>query len=193
MLFNTGFLKKLPLFLILFLFSVLAQAFSPEWITQQTRGRVKYTQATNIISLVYKHALNHEVDPTMVFAIITVESNYNAKAVSPKGAQGLMQVMRKYHRDKINSRNLRDPDVNIEVGTRIYKEYLDKYKTPKLALRAYLGNHISDDYPNRVFAVRNQLQSSIYPGSDDRAEKDKFTTPCCEEDHLAQVPEVPTP
>lgn len=189
---TTTFLKKLPLFLILFLFSTLTQAFSPEWITQQTHGRVKYTQATNIISLVYKHALNYEVDPAMVFAIITVESNYNTKAVSPKGAQGLMQVMRKYHRDKINNRNLRDPDVNIEVGTRIYKEYLDKYKTPRLALRAYLGNHIADSYPNKVFAVRNQLQLSIYPGADDRAEEDKYTLPCCEEDQLAQAPQEPT-
>jgi soluble lytic murein transglycosylase-like protein len=184
------FFKKLPLFLILFFFfTTLTQAFSPEWITHQTRGRVKYTQATSIIALVYKHALAYDVDPAMIFSIITVESNYNPKAVSPKGAQGLMQVMKRYHREKINSRNLKDPDVNIEVGTRIYKEYLDKYKTPRLALRAYLGNHISDSYPNKVFSVRNKLQSLIYPGADDRAEQDKFTTPCCEEDQVAQAPE----
>jgi soluble lytic murein transglycosylase-like protein len=90
-----------------------------------------------------------------------------------------MQVMKRYHREKINSRNLKDPDVNIEVGTRIYKEYLDKYKTPRLALRAYLGNHISDSYPNKVFSVRNKLQSLIYPGADDRAEQDQ----------VAQAPE----
>lgn len=182
--------KKLPLLLMLFFFTTLTHAFTPEWITHQTRGRVKYTQATNIVALVYKHALAHDVDPSILFSIISVESTYNKNAISPKGARGLMQVMKRYHRDKINNRNIMDPDVNIEVGTRIYKEYLDKYKTPRRALRAYLGNHVSDTYPNKVFAVTKRYNTNPYPGSDDRVELPPIPS-CCEEDQVAILaPEI---
>jgi hypothetical protein len=55
-----------------FLFSSVAHAFTPEWITHQTRGRVKYTQAVELISTINRHAFINEVDPQVVFKLIKI-------------------------------------------------------------------------------------------------------------------------
>jgi len=53
------------------------------------------------------------------------ESGFESTAKSKQGAKGLMQVMPKYHREKISSRNPYDVVVSIDVGARVLREYLD--------------------------------------------------------------------
>jgi soluble lytic murein transglycosylase-like protein len=87
-----------------------------------------------IISIVAKQ---HEVDPFIVKAIIRAESSYNPKAVSNKGAKGLMQLMPVTARE-LGVKNSFDPVQNIDGGVRYFKMLLDRYKgNVKLALAAY--------------------------------------------------------
>jgi len=92
--------------------------------------------AIDISGMVEKAARDNNVDPLLVHSIIQVESNYNPYAVSPKGAQGLMQLMPPTARD-LGVSNSFDPRQNIEAGVRYLKYLQDLYKDDRLALAAY--------------------------------------------------------
>jgi hypothetical protein len=78
----------------------------------------------------------HGVDPLLVRALIQVESNYQPRARSSKGAMGLMQIMPATARE-YRVRNPYDPRTNIEVGVKRLKDLLDKWGAVDLALAAY--------------------------------------------------------
>lgn len=84
-------------------------------------------------------ARKHGVQPALVRAIIAVESNHRATAVSPKGAVGAMQLMPETAaRYGVGRSALRDPGANIEAGVRHLKELLDEHHgNVALALAAY--------------------------------------------------------
>ena len=90
----------------------------------------------HIQELVEKSARAHNIDPLLVQSVIQVESNYNHFAVSPKGAEGLMQLMPGTAR-MLGVRNSFDPAENIEAGVK-YLRYLQSiYQDDRLALAAY--------------------------------------------------------
>ena len=85
--------------------------------------------------LITSTAARHGVDARVVSALIEVESAYHSRAVSPKGARGLMQVMPATGR-QYGALDLFDPKVNIEAGVQHLKKLLSRYELP-LALAAY--------------------------------------------------------
>lgn len=85
--------------------------------------------------LVTSTAARHGVDARVVNAVIEVESAYRSRAVSPKGARGLMQVMPATGR-QYGALDLFDPKVNVEAGVQHLKKLLSRYDLP-LALAAY--------------------------------------------------------
>lgn len=89
-----------------------------------------------ISAMVEQAAKTHEVDPLLVHAVIATESNYDAHAVSPKGAEGLMQLMPPTAR-MLGVTNSFDPAQNIEAGVRYLKQLQDLYRDDMLALAAY--------------------------------------------------------
>ena len=82
-------------------------------------------------------ARRHGVDESLVHAVIQVESRYDAFAVSPRGAMGLMQLMPKTAA-RFDVDNAFNPVENVDAGVRYLKELLDRYSgQPRLALAAY--------------------------------------------------------
>jgi len=104
------------------------------------------------------------VDPALVKAMIKVESEFNPKAVSTKGAQGLMQLMPETA-SLLRVADPFDPSQNIEAGVKYLKHLLVKFRDLTLALAAYnAGEGIVEelgavpDYPETRAYVEKVLR-----------------------------------
>lgn len=92
-----------------------------------SRGCVRYCD------LIAKYATRHQLPEALLVALISQESNFNASAVSTKGAKGLMQLM------DINSQGIDPfhPEQNLERGTQLLARLVRKFGDLRLALAAY--------------------------------------------------------
>ncbi len=89
---------------------------------------------TQIIS---NKSIKYDLEPSLINAVIQVESNWNSSAVSPKGARGLMQLMPSTAKD-MDVSNPFSPEENIDGGTKYLRYLLDRYNGDlSLALAAY--------------------------------------------------------
>ncbi|OFW15849.1 MAG: hypothetical protein A3F70_15370 [Acidobacteria bacterium RIFCSPLOWO2_12_FULL_67_14] len=87
--------------------------------------------------IVQEHAARQGLRPDLVRAVIQVESGFNPRATSPKGAMGLMQLMPATARE-LGVRNPYDPVDNVRGGTAYLRQLLDRYEgNEELALAAY--------------------------------------------------------
>lgn len=79
----------------------------------------------------------HQIDPDFINSVIRAESGFNSRAVSKKGAQGLMQLMPQTA-SQLGVANSFDPNANVEGGTKYLRELLEKYNFDvNKALAAY--------------------------------------------------------
>ena len=95
----------------------------------------RLVEQTRFDPIIERAATKHEVDARIVKAVIQVESAFQPRARSSKGAMGLMQLMPKTAR-QYEARNPYDPASNIEAGTKYLKRLLEEFELP-LALAAY--------------------------------------------------------
>ena len=87
--------------------------------------------------LINSISARQHLDPDLINSVIHAESGFNPQAVSPKGAQGLMQLMPKTS-TKLGVANAFDPQANVEGGTRYLRELLERYDFDLIkALAAY--------------------------------------------------------
>ena len=127
------------------------------------RYRVAEEAISGIVSSAYRAGAEHRVDPLLILAVVAIESRFNPLAQSVFGAKGLMQIMPKYHQDKLPEHSgdaaLLEPEVNIQVGAQILREYLRRSGETESALQMYVGGGSPDVlYPERVLAERARLK-----------------------------------
>ena len=105
-------------------------------LQNQTPGR-NSKDSGDFHSIVHEKASTYDIDPSLIKAVIKTESNWNCRAVSKKGAMGLMQLMPSTATD-MNVRNPFDPEENIEGGTKYLKYLIERFNGDlTLALAAY--------------------------------------------------------
>jgi soluble lytic murein transglycosylase-like protein len=110
-------------------------AGAPSYVT--TRPAEDASGVDRYEPLIREHAMRRSLRPELVRAVIQVESGFNARALSPKGAMGLMQLMPATAKS-LGVDNPWDPAQNIRGGTDYLRRLLDQYDgNEELALAAY--------------------------------------------------------
>lgn len=124
-----------------------------------------------VLPVVEQAAEAHRLDPALLLAVIHAESGFNAQALSPKGAVGLMQLI-PATASRYGAGDLRDPNQNVQAGAAHLRYLLRRYGDLRLALAAYNagegaverhGMHIppyaeTQDYVPRVLALYQQYR-----------------------------------
>ncbi len=130
----------------------------------------KYSVAPEPLSVLVAEAFEigqkAKLDPTLILAIMAIESGFNPFAQSPVGAQGLMQVMTKVHHDKYENFGGKlaafDPVTNLRVGVKVLQECIARAGSLEAGLKYYVGaaNLESDGgYAAKVMAEHARLQA----------------------------------
>lgn len=131
------------------------------------RYRVAAQAVERFVASAYRAGREFKVDPLLVLAVMAIESRYNPVAESFMGAKGLMQVIAKYHPDKLAEHGgehaLLDPEINIQVGTKILREYLRRFGETETALQMYGGafDEPTQQYSGKVLAERARLEQIL--------------------------------
>ncbi|HSS79322.1 MAG TPA: lytic transglycosylase domain-containing protein [Thermoanaerobaculia bacterium] len=100
-------------------------------------GQLVPVPSADLEPLIQRQSDSQNLDPKLVKAVIQVESGYNHKALSNKGAMGLMQLMPDTA-SLFNVRNAFDPEENLRAGTRYLRQLLDRFAGRlELALAGY--------------------------------------------------------
>jgi soluble lytic murein transglycosylase-like protein len=107
------------------------------------------------------------MDPLLILAVMAVESRFNPIAESVMGAKGLMQVIPKFHQDKLEEHggedSVFDPMTNILVGTRILKDAMRRGGGLMPGLQLYAGAFGDDaqQYAQKVIAEKERMQQTL--------------------------------
>ncbi len=138
------------------------QAAVAYWLSK--KYRVAPEPLSALVAEAYEIGNRTKLDPTLILAVMAVESGFNPFAQSPVGAQGLMQVMTKIHSEKYETFGGKlaafDPITNLRVGVKVLQECIARAGSLEGGLRAYVGaSSIDDDggYAGKVMAEHARL------------------------------------
>jgi len=139
------------------------QAAVAKWLSR--RYRVAPEPISRLVQEAWHVGERAKLDPTLILAIMAIESSFNPFAQSSVGAQGLMQVMTKIHDDKYEAfggvHAAFDPVSNLRVGVQVLKECISRAGSLEAGLRFYVGaaNLIDDGgYAAKVLEEQNHLR-----------------------------------
>ena len=139
------------------------QAAVAQWLAR--RYRVAPEPVSRLVQEAWEVGAKAGLDPTLILAIMAVESSFNPFAQSAVGAQGLMQVMTKVHNDKYEAfggnHAAFDPVTNLRVGVQVLKECIARAGGLEAGLRFYVGaGNLGDDggYAGKVLSEQNSLR-----------------------------------
>ncbi len=129
----------------------------------------KYRVAPEPLSVLVAEAFaigqKARLDPTLILAVMAIESRFNPYAESPVGAQGLMQVLTRVHTDKFQhfggEMAAFDPVANLRVGVKVLQDCVKRTGSVEGGLRCYVGAVSTDGsgYINKVMSEHLRLQS----------------------------------
>jgi soluble lytic murein transglycosylase-like protein len=108
----------------------------------------------------------HGLDPLLIVAIIGIESGFNPLAESSMGAQGLMQVIPRFHQDKLpegaSDSSFLDPVINVQVGVLVLQEAIRRRGSLIGGLQQYAGSSDSEGaYASKVLAEKKRLEQPV--------------------------------
>ena len=139
------------------------QARVAYWLSK--KYRVAAEPLSVLVGEAYEIGSKTKLDPTLILAIVAIESRFNPFAQSPVGAQGLMQVMTRVHTDKYQSVGGHlaafDPVTNLRVGVQVLQECIRRAGSIEGGLRYYVGAaNLENDggYSAKVLAEHFRLR-----------------------------------
>ena len=139
------------------------QAAVAFWLSK--KYRVAPEPLSVLVAEAYDIGARAKIDPTLILAIMAIESSFNPFAQSSVGAQGLMQVMTKVHTDKYENFGGHfaafDPVTNLRVGVKVLQECIARAGSVEGGLRYYVGAaNLPDDggYAAKVMAEHFRLR-----------------------------------
>ncbi len=139
------------------------QAAVAYWLSK--KYRVAPEPLSALVAEAYEIGRVVKLDPTLILAVMAVESGFNPFAQSAVGAQGLMQVMTQVHTAKYDSFGGKlaafDPVTNLKVGVKVLQECITRAGSVEGGLRHYVGAGGNDDgngYASKVMAEHARLQ-----------------------------------
>ena len=139
------------------------QAAVAYWLSK--KYRVAPEPLSALVTEAYEIGARTKLDPTLILAIMAIESGFNPFAQSAVGAQGLMQVMTRVHTDKYDNFGGHfaafDPVTNLRVGVKVLQECIARAGSVEGGLRYYVGAaNLPDDggYAAKVMAEHFRLR-----------------------------------
>lgn len=140
------------------------QAAVAMWLSR--RYKVAPEPVSRLVQEAWTVGQRARVEPTLILAIMAIESGFNPFAQSTVGAQGLMQVLTRVHDDKYEAFGgtmaAFDPITNLRVGVQVLKECIQRAGGVEEGLRYYVGAaNLPDDagYTARVLAEHEQMKA----------------------------------
>lgn len=138
------------------------QASVAAWLAR--RYRVAIEPMSRLVQEAWESGRRSGLEPTLILAVMAIESSFNPFAQSSVGAQGLMQVMTRVHDDKYEPyggvRAAFDPVTNLRVGVQVLKECIARAGSLEAGLKYYVGAaNLADDggYAGKVLAEQSNL------------------------------------
>jgi hypothetical protein len=142
------------------------QATVAQWLSR--RYRVAPEPVSRLVQEAWSLGQRVGLEPTLILAIMAIESSFNPFAQSSVGAQGLMQVMTRVHDDKYvafgGNHAAFDPLTNLRVGVQVLKDCIARAGTLEGGLRYYVGAaNLPDDggYAFKVLAEQEFMQQLL--------------------------------
>jgi hypothetical protein len=133
------------------------------WISR--KYHVAPEPVSALITEAYDIGPRNDIEPTLILAVMAIESSFNPFAQSQVGAQGLMQVMTNVHESKYEGFGgtfaAFDPVANLRVGVKVLKDCINRGGSVEGGLKLYVGagNLASDGgYASKVMAEYRRLQ-----------------------------------
>lgn len=149
---------------------------SPELENQQYRAlanhlsrryRVASDPTEHLVRATFEASRQVGIDPLLILAVMAVESRFNPIAESEFGAKGLMQIIPKYHWDKVEElggvQAMLDPMNNILIGARILKQYIRQSGSVESALQTYNGALAdgTNQYAQKVIGEQERMRLAM--------------------------------
>lgn len=137
-----------------------SQAAVVQMIVEETNNTVKTSDIERLVHATFLQSEKKNLDPFLVIAAMGVESHYRPWAKNKSGARGLLQVIPRYHRDKIRGRNIMNIETNVDVGTDVMVECLDRNQglMQRKTAKCYSGN--ARNYLAKLKAIYKRIQQA---------------------------------
>jgi hypothetical protein len=139
------------------------QAAVAQWLSK--KYRVAPEPVSALVAEAFSIGAKAKIEPTLILAVMAIESGFNPFAQSQVGAQGLMQVMTKVHNEKYDDFGgtfaAFDPVSNLKVGVKVLQECIARAGSVEGGLKHYVGaaNMVGDGgYAEKVLAEHARLK-----------------------------------